>query len=429
MERLPRGFQFYVLAMISVAAGVLWIGVPAISWDRWPEMFVFAALIALAAMFPIPNPRGGYITSATTLFYVLLCVHNPETVLLVSSVGFGLGLVISRGWVPWRMLFNAAQMGLSVTLASTAFHLLGGSLQDPGISNFIIPLTVASLVHQASNNLFISWFFGWLRRSPFMRSWIVEVKDYLWSNLLTIPTAALLAILFKSISPLTLLLYLVSLPAQRRAIELYLQQRRIFGQAIDSLVVAIDANSPEGKGHSRRVADLAVAIARQLSLSDSIVDGIEFAALVHDVGMIGLEELVESNDKDAAVKLLEHVKIGASVARELPRRDVSSIVLYHHEHFDGTGYLGLKGDQIPIGAKVVALAEAVESMVRGGAAVTGNRANEVVIEAIRNEAGKKFDPRVVEAFLEAVRDHPGALGPALGQAPTRLAADSRLSGQ
>lgn len=424
---MPRGFQVYVLAIISVASGALWVGAPSISWDRWPEMLMFVALITLAAMFPIPNPRGGYITSATTLFYVLFCVHNPETVLLVSSAGFGLGLVISRGWVPWRMLFNAAQMGLSVTLAGAAFRFSGGSLENPGILNFLIPLTLASLVHQASNNLFISWFVSRLRKTPFLRSWVVEVKDYLWSNLLTIPTAALLAILYVSVHPLTLLLYLVSLPAQRRAIQLYLQHRRIFGQAIDSLVVAIDANSPEGKGHSRRVADLAVATARQLGLPDSVVDGIELGALVHDVGMIGLEELVEANDKDIAAKLIEHVRIGAEVARELPRRDVGSIILYHHEHFDGTGYVGLRGTQIPIGARIVALAEAVESMVHASASRTGGRADETVVEVVRNEAGRQFDPRVVEAFVEVARDHPEALGLDPNQPSGWLVAEPRSS--
>lgn len=430
MERLPRGFQAYIVAMISVASGALWVAAPAISWDLWPEMVMFAALIAFAAMFPIPNPRGGYITSATTLFYVLLCVHNPETVLLVSGAGFGLGLVISRGWVPWRMLYNAAQMGLSVTLASAAFHLSGGSLENLGALSFLLPLTLASLVAQVSNNLFFTLFWSLLRGTPFMRSWVVEVKDYLWSNLLTIPTAALLAILYVSVHPITLLLYLVSLPAQRRAIQLYLQHRRIFGQAIDSLVVAIDANFPEGKGHSRRVADLSVAMARYLGLVDSLVDGIELGALVHDVGMIGLEELVESDDKDASAKLLEHVRIGASVARELPRRDVSSIILYHHEHFDGTGYLGMRGSQIPIGARIVALAEVVESMLHAGVSRTVGGADKSVLEAIRSEAGKQFDPRVVEAFLEVVRDDPGGLGLGLDSNPTyaRLLVEPPSSG-
>jgi putative nucleotidyltransferase with HDIG domain len=359
-------------------------------------------------MFPIPNPRGGVITITATLFYVLLCVHNPATVLLVSGVGFGLGGAISRGWVPWSRIFSGAQMGLSAALASSVFRLLGGSLRNPGVLSLLIPLTLASLVHQSSNNLFVSWYLGWLRRTPFLRSWIDEFKDYLWDNLLTVPTAALLAMLYVTVSPLTLLLYLVSLPAQRWAIQLYLQHRRLFGQAIGSLVRAVDANFPQGRGHSRRVADIAVSTARQLGLADSIVDGIEIAALVHDVGMIGLEESVETSDSR---KFIEHVKVGAEVAREIPRRDVSDIVLYHHERFDGTGYLGLKGSRIPLGARIVALAEAVESMIRSSPPSSGDSLDESVVRKIRDGAGTLFDPHVVDAFLRVAKDHPSFLYP------------------
>jgi putative nucleotidyltransferase with HDIG domain len=360
-------------------------------------------------MFPIPNPRGGVLTSTGTLFYVLFCVHNPATVLLVSGVGFGLGGAISRGWVPWRAIFGGAQMALSAALASSAFRSLGGSLDNPGILSLLLPLTLASLVHRAGNNLFISWYFGWLRGMPFLRSWIAEFKDYLWDNLLTVPTAALLAMLYITVSPLALLLYLVSLPAQRWAIQLYLQHRRLFGQAIGSLVLAVDANFPQGKGHSRRVADIAVSTARQLGLTDSFVDGIEIAALVHDVGMIGLEESVESNDMSDPTKFLEHVRVGAEVAREIPRRDVSDIVLYHHERFDGTGYLGLKGGQIPLGARIVALAEAVEPMIRSSPPSSNDSLDESIVGKIRDGAGSLFDPRVVDAFLKAAKDDPGLL--------------------
>jgi putative nucleotidyltransferase with HDIG domain len=381
---------------------------------------MFTVLITFAAMFPIPNPRGGVLTSTGTLFYVLFCVHNPQTVLLVSAIGFGIGGAISRGWVPWRAIFVGAQIGLSAALASTVFRWSGGSLEYPGVLRLLIPLTLASLAHQASNNLFISWYFGWLRRAPFLRSWIIEVKDYLSANLLTVPTAALLAILYVTVHPLTLLLYLASLPAQRWAIQLNLQHRRLFGQAINSLVLAVDANFPQGKGHSRRVADIAVLTARELGLADSIVDGIEIGALVHDVGMIGLEELAESNNASDSAKLLEHVKVGAEVAREIPRRDVSDIVLYHHEHFDGTGYLGLRGSQIPIGARVVAFAEAAESIIRAGSPSSEDSLDEAVAKRIREEAGKSFDPHIVDAFLEAAKEDPSLLRPGAELQPAIL---------
>jgi putative nucleotidyltransferase with HDIG domain len=429
MERLPRVFQAYILAVMTAASTFLWFSAATISWNRWPEMLMFTALITLAAMFPVPNPRGGYITPTPTLLYVLLCVHNPQTALLVSSAGSGLGAVISRGWIPWMRLFNGAQWGLSVGLAGVVFSLLGGSLENPGVLSLLVPLTLALFTLQVTNSFFVACFFSWARKTPFWGSWLPRFKDYLWANFLTAPTAALLAILFVSVHPLTLLLFLISLPAQRWAIQLYLQHQRIYGQAINSLVVAIDASFPEGRGHSRRVADLAVAMARQLGLADSVVDGIELGALVHDVGMIGLEELVESKDRSDATKLLEHVKIGAEVAREVPRRDVGQIVLYHHEHFDGTGYLGLKGSEIPIGARIVALAEAVESMISAGSSGLEHKIDETLVTRIRQGAGGLFDPRVVEAFLEVAKDDPSLLQRSSNSSTTSLAAVNESSSE
>jgi HD-GYP domain-containing protein (c-di-GMP phosphodiesterase class II) len=428
MDKLPRGFQVYILAVIAVAAGVVWLGAATISWERWPEMLMFTVLITLASMYPIPNPRGGFLTSTGTLFYVLFCVHNPITTLLVAGCGFGLGQAISRGWVPWRVLFNGAQMGLSVGIAGVVFRLSGGSLEHASVLSLLGPLGLASLSQQICNNLLISWFVGLLRRTSFLRWWFVEIRDYLWANVLTIPTAALLAVVFVSIHPLTLLVYLVSLPAQRWAIELYLQHRRIFGQAINSLVVAVDASFPQGRGHSRRVADLAVAIARQLDLSDSVVDGIELGALVHDVGMIGLEELLESNDAADRGQILQHVTIGAEVAREIPRRDIGDVVLFHHEHFDGTGYLGFKGSQIPIGARIVALVEAVESMPRVHGVGSDTMLDESIIRKIRDGAGKQFDPRVVSAFLEVTKDNPELLRLSSDPPSSELTVEPELGG-
>ncbi len=430
MERLPKGLQVYILAVITAASAFLWVSAATISWNRWPEMLMFTALITLAAMFPVPNPRGGYITSTPTLLYVLLSVHNPQTALLVSSAGSGLGGVISQGWIPWRGFFNGAQWGLSVSLAGVVFYLLGGSLQNPGVLSLLFPLTLALFTLHLANSFFVACFFSWVRKTPIWGTWLGRFKDYLWANFLTVPTAALLAILFVSVHPLTLLLFLVSLPAQRWAIQLYLQHQRIYGQAINSLVVAIDASFPEGRGHSRRVADLALAMARQLGLADSVVDGIELGALVHDVGMIGLgEELVESKDRRYAAKLLEHVKIGAVVAREVPRRDVGQIVLYHHEHFDGTGYLGLKGSEIPIGARIVALAEAVESMIGAGSSGLEHKIDETLVTRIREGAGGLFDPRVVEAFLEVAKDDPSLLGRSSNSSTTNLAAINESSSE
>src|SRR5437867_12508040 len=156
------------------------------------------------------------------------------------------------------------------------------------------------------------------------------------------------------------------------AVQLYLQQRQIYNQAIDSLVLAIDASFPLGAGHSRRVADLAASLAKKMRLPDPDVEAIELGALLHDVGMIGLEEFFESamqHDSSAIERIQQHVLMGAEIAGELPRRDVSEIVMHHHENYDGSGYpRGLMGSQIPTGVLIVGLWIALEQMVAAGIA-------------------------------------------------------------
>lgn len=397
MQKLPGEFQVLAIAVMTIAAALVWLLAPQIPARDWLELLLFASLISYATITPIPNPRGGYVTVTPVLLYVLLSVKGPAAALVAAGFGIPIGFAISIGWHPWRMVFNGAQIGISVCLAGFTFKMLGGSPASPGIVPFLLPFVVAAFVHQLSNNFFVAFYVSRLRRRPLLPTWLSEIREFFWSNALSIPTGALLAVLYVAVSPAAIFLYLVSLQFQKSAALLYLQQRRVHGQAIEALVLAIDADFPEGRGHSRRVADLAVSIAREMNLTDPAIEGIELGALLHDVGMIGLEGNSATKALDAILR--DHVAIGASVAVKLPRRDVAEIVLHHHDCFDGTGYSGLKASQIPLGARVVAVAEAFDSMLAGGPPYERKHSTDEAVEAIKREAGKTFDPQVVNAFL------------------------------
>lgn len=396
MQNLPREFQLFAIVVITLAAVLIWVLAPQIAAQDWLELLLFASLVSYATITPIPDLRGGYVTVTPVLLYVLLSVKGPAAALVAAGFGVPIGLAISIGWVPWRMVFNGAQIGISVCLAGFAFQMLGGSPASFGIRSFLVPFVVAASAHQLSNNFLVAFGLSRLRKLPLFATWLSDVKEFFWSNALGVPTGALLAILYVAISPVTILLYLASLYFQREATLLYLQQRRIHGQAIEALVLAMDADFPEGKGHSRRVADMAVAIARKMNLSEPAIEGVELGALLHDIGMIGLGG--NGATEDQGKRLREHVSIGASVVLQLPRRDVADIVLHHHDAFDGTSS-SLRASQIPLGARVVAVAEAFDSMLVGGPPYERKYSMDEAIEAVRRSAGKAFDPHVVDAFL------------------------------
>ncbi len=400
MQKLPSEFQLFVIIVTTVAAALIWVLAPQIPTREWPELLLFAALVIAATITPIPSLQGRYATATPVLLYVLLSVKGPAAALAVAGFAVPIGFAISIGWQPWRMVFNGAQIGISVCVAGFVFQQLGGSLTSLGVVSFLLPFVVAAFVHQLSNNFLVSFGLSLLRKLPLLPTWLSGIKEFLLFNTLSILTGALLAMLYVAFSPVVILLYLVSLSFQRNALSLYLQQRRIYGQAIEALVLAMDADFPEGKGHSRRVADIAVAIGRRMNLSEPMIEGIELGALLHDVGMIGLEG--NGATEDQGRRLRDHVAIGASVVVQLPRRDVADIVLHHHASFDGTGS-NLRASQIPLGARVVAVAEAYDTMLVGGPPYGRKYSVEEAIEAVRRGTGKAFDPQVVNAFLSVVQ--------------------------
>ncbi|HXF81375.1 MAG TPA: HD domain-containing phosphohydrolase [bacterium] len=396
-----------MLSVVILAAAALWLLLPSVPTRAINELLLFLVLIAVASMFPIPDPRGGYITAAGILFYVLIALHGAGAGLLVAGPGYAVGAAVSRKWIPWRTLFNGAQMGLSVAAAGIAFRLSGGSVSTPDVRTLLLPLAMSVLTFQLVNNFLVAFYFNRLKQIPLVQTWFSDVRDLLVSNLLSIPTAALLAILYSSIGPSTLLAYLVSLPLQRRAHLLYQQQKRIHEQAIDSLVLAIDANFPQGRGHSRRVANIAVAIARQMRLPEALIEDIELGGLLHDVGLIGLDLPAEGgvDGKDTSSRFRDHTRIGADLVRELRRSEVAAIVMHHHERYDGSGYpSGLRGAEIPLGARVVAVAEVFDSMLSGGFPHSDKQNLSAVMSSILRESGKSFDPRAVEALAQLVND-------------------------
>jgi putative nucleotidyltransferase with HDIG domain len=407
MQKLPKSFQVLIVVTIGGALLLAWILSPQIPWEDWQELLLFVVLIAIAAMLPIPDLRGGAITATPTLFYVLFTVHGPGAGILIGSTAYVVGSAVSRNWVPWRRIYNGAQMGIGAALGGLVFRSLGGTLDRPDPLFFLLPFAAGALAHQLTNTFFVSLFFSRLRNTPILPMWLSDIRDFLWSDILSIPSAALLAILYVSVHPAILLIYLASLPLQRWAIQLYLDQKRMLDQAIDSLVVAIDSDFPEGRGHSRRVASTALGISKKLNLPEGEIEIIEMGALLHDVGMIGIVDTAEKGDVRAE-QFKEHVTLGAEIARSLPSRGpaIAEVILFHHERFDGNGFpRHLSGSQIPFGARIVSVAEAYESMIASDfASNDGKLSPSQAVNHIKGESGKAYDPRVVSAFLKAFEE-------------------------
>ena len=208
-----------------------------------------------------------------------------------------------------------------------------------------------------------------------------------------------------------------------RNASLYVNLDSMFLGTVQGMVSAIDAKDRYTRGHSQRVAWLARALAAQCGLPESVVRRIYLAGLVHDVGKIGVPEQVLQKtgklDDEEFAWIRKHPEMGSRILKDIPQMDdILPAVLHHHERWDGGGYPGrLVGEDIPIIARIVALADAFDAM-SSTRTYRSARPREFVLAEIRRCSGTQFDPALVDPFLSIdfteydlmVIEHGGLIG-------------------
>jgi response regulator RpfG family c-di-GMP phosphodiesterase len=177
--------------------------------------------------------------------------------------------------------------------------------------------------------------------------------------------------------------------------------RDLFAGTIKSIPEALAAKDSFTLGKSRRVTFYAIKIAQNLNLSNAAIGKIELAGLLHDIGMIGVpEDILNKTDKltpEEYEEVKKHVFHSIKILEDIKQlKDVIEIVKYHHEHYDGKGYpYGLKGEEIPIGSRIIALADAWESL-RSDRTYRKRMPEEEAFKIIEEQSGTQFDPKLVE---------------------------------
>jgi HD-GYP domain-containing protein (c-di-GMP phosphodiesterase class II) len=181
-------------------------------------------------------------------------------------------------------------------------------------------------------------------------------------------------------------------------------QRNFFTNTLFILTNAIEAHHPAYAGHPARVAEIAVDLGRRLGLEGQALEDLRLAGFLHDIGMIAMSHKALSGSASALAgeKSVErlHPILGWDLVKDvIMLRGVAPLIRHHHEHWDGTGHPdGLAGDVIPLGARILFLLETVEEIRFSG--LEDPELTVLQLQAVKNGSGSKFDPRVVDAYLD-----------------------------
>jgi putative nucleotidyltransferase with HDIG domain len=178
---------------------------------------------------------------------------------------------------------------------------------------------------------------------------------------------------------------------------------------LKALEAALDVRDQSAPGHCRRVAKLAVQLATRLGFSGNDLVILEHGALLHDIGKMGIPDLILMKPgpltTEEWVTMRKHPAIGCDIVGHIDfLHEALPIIRHHHEHFDGSGYPdGLRGEEIPILARIFAVADSFDAQTNKRPYNTVHTV-EVTLQEIQSESGSKYDPRIVQEFIAMIRE-------------------------
>ena len=409
MGKLSRVALLYISAVV-VSAVVLVARGP-FTGLRW-QYVVFLGILVIVSESRATQLRKGQLTwspsSAAMLASVVLA--GPVG---AAIVGACTALGLRRGPSILQRVFNTAMYALSAYLAGRAFLALGGHVGLPDEQSFpgiIAPFAGAAVVLVVANHGLLSGVL-WLTRPPDGTPSGVGVGlsgRLLLSDLGYAAYGLLIAALWSVVGFFAPLLVLIPLFVARWAVAQFAEQQKAYEATVGALCQAVETKDFYTRGHSDRVSRGSVMIAREIGMRGERVEAIRYAGMLHDVGKLGVPTKVLqktgklTEEEYAAIQL--HPMRGLDIVREIGFLDEALAgIMHHHERIDGRGYpMGLAGDEIPEFSRVLAVADAFDSMT-STRSYRGARPVAEAIEELRKWSGTQFDPAFVDAFVAALK--------------------------
>jgi HD-GYP domain-containing protein (c-di-GMP phosphodiesterase class II) len=414
MPELPLMARLYVVAVVASACVLIGFAV----YHRPAAMDIVVMLAVLHIVGESLLARGSRdmlsisLGSVTSLAAIPM-VGGWGAILVAWTAAFAL----DREPTPMvKRLFNGAMLALAAGAAGGVYALLNGDsgeeLRAASFPGVLGPMLAADVVHCAVNGALVAIVVGLHQRvSPlvvFHGTMERSVVAYLGYGLF----GMLLAVMWlpADVGWASALLLLLPLFVARWAYAQYAEEQRAYDRTVSTLMAAVETKDVYTRGHSERVSTASVLVARAIGMREDRVASLRYAGMLHDVGKLGVPTRVLQKSggltEDEFAAIQRHPMQGLEIVREIDFLDEANAgIMHHHERIDGLGYpMGLAGNRIPEFARVIAVADAFDSMTTTRS-YRGARTLEAAVAELRRCAGTQFDPAMVEALVRGLDEH------------------------
>ncbi|MFI7449236.1 HD-GYP domain-containing protein [Nonomuraea sp. NPDC049714] len=416
MRDLPWPARVYLLAVIGAAAALIGRSLitsgSLVAPENLDVLLVLVLLFLVCESMPtLLNVEQFAVSVSFSAALAAVVLIGPEGAALV---GLTATLSVRPGLPLIKRVFNGAQFAICGYAAGGVYVWLGGAVGVPKVNAFddlIGPYAAATAVFVPLNILLTLTMIRLAANVSALEVPLRGLTQFLLSYLGYGTFGLLVAGLWATVQSISAVLVLLPLFVARWAFGQYHAQQRSYDATIAALCQAVETKDYYTRGHCTRVSLASSMIAHEVGMGLERLRAIRYAGMLHDVGKLGVPTKVLQKDgplteeEFAAIQL--HPMRGLEIVQGIDFLDEAFAgIMHHHERHDGKGYpMGLAADEIPEFARIIAVADAFDSMT-SDRAYRGARPVEVAVEELRKGAGTHFDPVMVEAFMRALERDP-----------------------
>lgn len=411
MQGLPTRARIYVVLCLLAGLAALVIAVT-LRPSAWDMTVSFGILTFVTEQFPVEMSIGTTYSVSFVVTIAAILVIGPAGAVLATTLGT-LSLRGFRERSALRHAFNASQLALSASAAGAVYRLLGGrdlSMFSISLVHILPALLLCAAVSFITNTFLVSGAVALSERRRVLEVWRAQYASLGATYVAFAFLGLLVGVLYVQMGWASVLFLLMPLLVARHAFQAAIRMQGAYDETVRSLISVFEAKDPYTRGHAERVSRLAEMTARAYGLSEERCRAIRYAALMHDIGKLAVLSSVLKKPGKLTPEEYEHMKIhparGVEIISDIDLlQEAIDGVRHHHERMDGRGYPdGLLGEEIPLFARLIMVADAFDSMT---STRTYRKAMSIqdALGEIRRCSGTQYDERALEALESALQRH------------------------